>query len=221
MHTVGSYGGICVPVQVTELSRQSVLKDHTHPTTMLWLQEAVVAVQTNRLQSIQAMNSTGKFLCSWEVVWMLKSSILWAQTNKVGPFREEATLRFGGKAGGGIQKTSCMAATRGDLMSGHFNSPLQPQGLPNKMLAYPGHAGVLHWMTSAQGRKHPPWLYCRLVSPLLCLGNLCASPPGRLWDNVGKGRLHWVRMVHSSDGFRSGCCLHCVLAKYLSQILPL
>lgn len=49
---------------------------------------------------------------------MLKSSILWAQANKVGPFRDETTLRFGGRGGGGIQKTSYMAATRGDLMSG-------------------------------------------------------------------------------------------------------
>lgn len=28
-------------------------------------------------------------------------------------------------------------------------------------------------------------------------------------------------MVHSSDGFRPGCCLHRVLAKSLSRILPL
>lgn len=49
---------------------------------------------------------------------MLKSSILWAKARKVGPFRDEANLRFGGRRGGSIQKTSCMAATRGDLMSG-------------------------------------------------------------------------------------------------------
>lgn len=88
---------------------------------------------------------------------MLKSSILWAQANKVGPFRDEATVRFGGRGGGGIQKTSCMAATSGDLMSVEGAAistvPFQPQGLPNKMLAYPGHAGILHGMTSAQGRK--------------------------------------------------------------------
>lgn len=111
---------------------------------------------------------------------MLKSSTLWAQANKVGPFREEATLRFGARGGGGIQKTSCMAATRGDLVSGEVTAistvPFQPQGPPNKMLAYPGHAGILHRTTSAQGRTHPPGLYCRLVSPLLCLGDLCASP---------------------------------------------
>lgn len=118
----------------------------------------------------------------------LKSSAVWAQANGLGPWREEATVRFGGGEGGGIQKSSYSEPPEETWRLAKARPP-QPLGPPDETLARPGHEEPSLFMTTALGRERPAFPSCgpgprhRSEFP----GNLCPSPLRRIWGTFGKG----------------------------------